>query len=770
MNVVSNKRCRKAVALQKCVVFSAVLCLVAAHSFGAGAVKKAEKTSVTNNVGAIGWDALTKGALGKQQQAANASNKVAQMEITADALDSNQRTGWATAKGHVVIRRGDEELQADYVSVNLNTQDAEAVGHVVMKKAGGIWKGDRLKGNFKTGVWDAVELMGNMTPFQVKAAKTDKAGNNVYMLHEANVTTCTNKWDDCHYHVVARELEVVPGQYMKAHGSTFYLGSVPFFYLPYWYRDFNGDYGFSFYAGAGSDMGTWLLTSYHYPITDIFKGETHLDVRSARGLAVGQDVRWHAFECNCIGEVSAYGLNDRAPNTADENAIINSGRYRIGVKNTCDITDVDSILLKAIYLSDVYVMPDFFEDEYSESIQPDNYLTYMHRGQDYSASLRFSGRLNDFYSGVNRLPEAAIDFSSQEIGDTLLYYEGRTAVGFLQETEAGSNNVDYSVFRLDSSHLISCPTKEFGFLNIIPRAGYRGTYYSATLQTASQPYLTTNYVVDSSGVTNAVLGTNNLTSIVDEPGKLRSLVEIGMEVSFKAFRTWDSDGTPMRHVVEPYADYTFVPEPTVASSNLYQFDEVDGLDEVHKIKLGVRNKLQTKHGNSAADLIDLDTYTILKIKRAEGGPFINYLYFDAIITPDEYFTVRSDGVYDVPNSVVDTFNVELQYADKNLMSLDTDYRFQRDDSELISEDALFYLSRKWYLGVYGRYEFDDSRLQEIGGYVQRNYDCISVRTGVGNRPGYTDSNGARVKDNWRLNLEFWLRAFPGSGYSAKHRA
>jgi lipopolysaccharide assembly outer membrane protein LptD (OstA) len=176
MNVVSNKRYHKAVASRKYVLFVVVLGLVAAHSFGASAAKKsdkAQKAATTNNVGAIGWDALTKGVLGKQQQAANASNKVAQMEITADALDSNQRTGWATARGHVIIRKGDEELQADYVSVNMNTQDAEAVGHVVMKKAGGMWKGDRLNGNFKTGVWDAVELMGNMTPFQVKAAKTD---------------------------------------------------------------------------------------------------------------------------------------------------------------------------------------------------------------------------------------------------------------------------------------------------------------------------------------------------------------------------------------------------------------------------------------------------------------------------------------------------------------------------------------------------------------------------------------------------------------------
>ena len=135
---------------------------------------------------------------------------------------------------------------------------------------------------------------------------------------------------------------------MRAHGAEFYLGDIPFLYLPYWYRDLKGEYGFSFDAGASGDMGAWLLTSYHYPITDVFKGETHLDEKTKRGLAVGQDVRWRTPGTNyCTGEVTTYYINDRAPNTDDENADIASGRYKIGVKNTSDITDADFVLLRA---------------------------------------------------------------------------------------------------------------------------------------------------------------------------------------------------------------------------------------------------------------------------------------------------------------------------------------------------------------------------------------------------------------------------------------
>ena len=115
----------------------------------------------------------------RENRGAATSNKTAQIEIHADSLECDQKTGWATARGHVIIHRGEEELRADYVNLNMKTEDTQAAGNVIMNKAGSVWKGDKLKGNFKTGVWDAAGLAGNMAPFQVKAVKTDKTTNNV---------------------------------------------------------------------------------------------------------------------------------------------------------------------------------------------------------------------------------------------------------------------------------------------------------------------------------------------------------------------------------------------------------------------------------------------------------------------------------------------------------------------------------------------------------------------------------------------------------------
>ena len=87
--------------------------------------------------------------------------------------------------------------------------------------------------------------------------------------------------------------------------------------------------------------------------------------------------------------------------------------------------------------------------------------------------------------------------------------------------------------------LIYYPTRHLGFLNIIPRAGYRGTYYSKTFED-----VTVTNVVSSTdtnvaeGVTNLVVAVTNVSETIrnDLGEDIRHRYELGVEMSFKAFK------------------------------------------------------------------------------------------------------------------------------------------------------------------------------------------------------------------------------------------
>jgi hypothetical protein len=456
---------------------------------------------------------------------------------------------------------------------------------------------------------------------------------------------------------------------------------------------------------------------------------------------------------------------------------IPNDRYRIRLKHTDNLTDRDYILLQANYLSDLDILEDFFEDEYRAGVQPENYGVYTHRGDLYTINALVRARLNDFYSNVNRVPEVSVDFMRQPIVETPLYYEGRTAASFLQKVweDSATGATDYSLFRFDSSHMVSYPEKYFGFLNVSPRAGYRATFYSKTRDTETtvdtSASATTNWVVDASGQTNATVTTTTATTTniveVATGAKLRSRVELGMEVSYKAFATWDADGTPMRHVIEPYANYTFVPEPNLLPENIYQFDEIDQLTKDHSVRLGARNKIQTKRDNMPFNLVDVDAYARFLLEREEDQDFLDSFGAIGELHFVDWMKIRFDGEGS-PEDGLTVFNTRVESVDTYLWTGGFEYRFRKDDSSLLLADLTLFPKARWACNAYGRYEMEDSRTEEVGGYLQRNYDCISVRTGVGFLPGYTRTDGIETEDEWRIILGLWLTAFPEGGLIGRY--
>lgn len=692
------------------------------------------------------------------------------IQTRADSMMYRKEKGIIEARGDVLIKKGDQELTADFVIVNTVTEEADAYGNVVIKRGSEVWRGERLHYNFKLGMGDSEAMSYSAEPFRLKANKVERLPGNVVKARSASVTTCEHGFTNPHFVVRARELIVDPGKSIKGKHTVFFFGPVPFLYLPYWYRDLDADTGWRFKLGYRSNWGGYLLSSYRYSMTETLRGETHLDYRTERGVAAGQDFGWGTDSSQ--GAVELYYANDDKPLDEDDDPAkdIDASRYRIKVKNTSAIDARNSIFLQAEFVSDMDMREDFFEPDYRESVQPDNYLVYSHRGDHYTLDVLGRSRLNDFYAGVNRIPEVSFNALRQPLADTLLYYESQTYISNLERVHTKeSGTQDYSALRMDTAHLVNYPDKYFGYLTVIPRVGARATHYSATMQSTTVD--TTVPVVITNATTGAVTSgvqTNSTTVLSDGPGKLRTRFELGCEASLKAYRTWGGAAAPRRHVVQPYANYTFVPEPSVLPGELYQFDGIDQLTKSHTIQLGVRNKYQRKFDDMPFDIIDLNIYTILDLDPQGDRQSFNNLYFDGRLQPGAASLVTFDGFYDTDAAQLSRFNARLEYGLEHWWQIGGEYHYSVDSSSLISADVTFMPDSNWTWNVYGRYEGETGRMEEEGGYIQRNLDCMSVRTRVSVLPGYTKSSGSVVDDEWRVMFEFWLTAFPEMRISARH--
>jgi hypothetical protein len=707
-------------------------------------------------------------------------------DITAASIHFDRESGWYTASGNVRIVYGNNELHAEEVRLDPESGEVRASGNVrLIRKDQSTWTGDNIAYNYKTGAGLASVLDVRSDPFTVHAEESSRQADGTFLLDRVQVTTCTNELGAFHYHVSGRETEFKPGGYFKARHAVLRLGRVPIFYVPYWYRDFEHHYGFRFVPGYSSRWGAYLLSAYTFKMVDFGKDDlgkdmslnskTHLDLRSKRGVAVGQDFSW-ALGGGGRGFLSGYLLDDDDPGTRcvspyDE---LDPERYRVRAEHDLLFSPYDRIRLQATYLSDNDVLRDFFEDDYRVSPQPANYLAYSHNADSYTFGVGAYGRLNDFYGSVNRLPEAWMETYRREIFDTGLYYQGETRGGWLQREFADFSDVDpslaaadaYDTVRVDTHHMVYLPKKFFRFLQVVPRAGFRATYYGDTLrnETAVLP-ATTTIETNDLGQAVTVLHPEETVTVQSPDGSgIRFCPELGMEVSFQAFGWYeDAAGKPWRHVVEPYLNYTFIPEPSLVPGELLQFDSVDRLDLTHRLKLGNRHLLQTKGADGRVTTpLDIDLYGIFDIDGPGENPEtgLRSIATDGRLRPARWLRVDFDALYDADESEVAVADGRLWLLDTPLWNAYGEVNYRVDRSTLYTGGIVFSMSDAWSVNAYSRFEAEESEVEEIGGYIQYQTDCLIFRLKGRYLPGYTRSDGHEEEDDYRISLNVWLRAFP----------
>jgi hypothetical protein len=262
--------------------------------------------------------------------------------------------------------------------------------------------------------------------------------------------------------------------------------------------------------------------------------------------------------------------------------------------------------------------------------------------------------------------------------------------------------------------------------------------------------------------------TNTVTKDEERSGDLRSLPELGVEGSFKAFKVWrPAAGVARRHVVEPYLNYTFIPEPALTPDAIYRFDTVDELSEAHWIDFGVRNKIQTKREGRAYDLVDVNVFARYLVEPGEGQDAVEAVGVDAELRPAPWFSLDMDGEYAIGDGHVNEINGRAKVTGSSYWTARAEYRYRHEDSSLLSGGVGLTPDPGWGFDVYSRYEFEETRVEEIGLSVQRNLDCMVIRTGLDVLPGYERSDGEQQDTEWRVGLEMWLTAFPEMGISAR---
>jgi lipopolysaccharide assembly outer membrane protein LptD (OstA) len=667
----------------------------------------------------------------------------------------------------VVVRYGAALLIADEISVDERSGEAIAQGNVSLQQDRALWRGDRLRYNFRTREMSADRFRVGLAPFFAAGENlTASQTNQAYTARNAFVTTDDDS--DPAYRIRAKRLMIIPGKRIEAEQATVYAGDVPVGYFPFFSRNLElHPNAFIFTPGYRSLYGPYLLSSYRWYGSTNLSGALNLDYRQKRGLGGGPELTYDLGRFG-QGTGAVYYTHDHEAGLDSGGTRIRDDRYRIQFSHRAVIRTNLTARIVANKQSDAQMIRDFFETDYREDLQPKSFLEVNQAWPNFSLSLLAQPQLNDFFQTIERLPDIKLSALRQQLGVSPFFYEGENSAGYFRFRPAEDSAAhDYAAWRADSFHQILLPQTFFGWLNVTPRVGGRFTQYGET-----------------EGESSAFDARN------------RTVFNTGAEFSFKASRVWENarsrlgDVDGLRHIVQPSINYAFVPSPSRAPRELPQFDteipglrllpidfadysSIDSIDSQNVLRLSLRNKLQTKRNGAIDNLVDWALYTDWRLDpRSDQNTFAE-MFSDLDLKPLSWLILSSEIRFDVEEAHLSFANHTVTVSPNDIWSASLGHWYFRDDprfgpdseNNLIRSTLYYKLNENWAARVTHHFEARDGVMEEQYYTIYRDLRSWTAALTFRIRDHRT-----REKD-YTVAVTFSLKAFPRFGLGkdrAKH--
>lgn len=645
-------------------------------------------------------------------------------------IDYDFANGTATGTNGVFVQYTDPKgvsaaLTADRAFVNTKTGDVDADGNVRIESSDMVWVGEHIHYNFNTRVMTAEQFRtGHLPVFASGESLAGNTSNRVYEARQAYVTT--DDYSDPEYKVRASTIRIIPGKKVEMWNAVLYLEGVPVFYFPYYERNIGPRANnFTSTPGYRSRYGGYLMNTYNWYFGDDADGKIHLDYRALRGPGMGPDVNLHLGQWG-EAEISYYYQYDNDANYSTNvypfygNIPHNRQRFY----SAWQATPETNLNLKAMvnFQSDPLVLHDFFEGPYTLNPQPNTFVEGNKYWENWSLDALTTPRINDFFSQIERLPDVKLTGFNQQILNTPVYYDSESSVGWYRSWDANATNGLYpgtngifvaSATRADTFHQLTMPWTFFNWLNVTPRVGGRFTYYSS----------------------------QNLTNGMPSSDVVRDVFNTGAEVSFKVSQLWAGatnsllqvDG--LRHIIEPSANYAFVPDPSVPPAQLPQFDSaipslvplpvnfpdynsIDSIDAMNVVRFGLRNILQTKRGDGLEDLLNWNVMLDWRLDSRRDQNYFDDVYSALSFRPRSWITFESQLRYDLDGGNLDLAFHQITFTPNDRWSWGISHWYLRAgfvspvQDNFISSTFYYRLDDNWGFRAAHTFNAQTGQLQE----------------------------------------------------------
>ena len=708
----------------------------------------------------------------------------APIEITSTG-ETTYENGLATAHDNVAIHIGNTDIYADYAQYNSTTHDVDLRGHVRIYRDLSLYVTDSGVYNTETKKIRAITGRTESQPYFLGGENVSSISENGYLIQDGTFTTDDSAKPDFHLH--ARKIRIYEKDRVIMQYVTVYVGKVPVFWWPYLYQSLNEAFSFTVSPAYLSSWGPSLLTEVTFPITDNIRGHVRLDYFGRRGPAIGFDpVIDYGKDENSQAKVKTFYIQDQNPNLNQTDVPrqgVPTGRYRLSLEDRTNFTDDIYGIANTTKLSDQYVMEDFYQGEFRIDPVPDNVVAVTKTNPVFTITGIARFQANDFFTTTERSPEVVLDIKRHALFGGPIFYEGETGFANLRlQFPEGSGFENYGTYRFDTFHQLTFPNTYFGWLSIVPRVGYRGTYYGKTWDLGSTVFVPPSSPLVPDFILPPATSANPIKFDGDT---FRSVFDTGAEASFKISRKWEDvqsralglDG--LMHVIQPFTDFSYVKEDGPNPLSILQFDRfepstqlraidfpqfttIDSIADWTVLRVGVRNRLETRRDDSTMTWFELDTFFDMNLDnpydRTNYSNFFNNIRF----TPLPWVALAVNSQVPAFSKGFTEVNTTASVQPLSNLQLSVGHRYLNDNpffvnSSLFLVGGYYRINDNWSVGAQEQYEATTSTLEEQRYSIYRDLSSWVASLGGVIR----DNNGVK---EYGVLFTITLKAFPKFGF------
>jgi hypothetical protein len=231
----------------------------------------------------------------------------------------------------------------------------------------------------------------------------------------------------------------------------------------------------------------------------------------------------------------------------------------------------------------------------------------------------------------------------------------------------------------------------------------------------------------------------------------------------------------LRHVIQPFTNFSWVSNPGVNPEAILQFDRVEPTTKLHPIdfpefttidsidrwtiwRVGVRNRLETRRDDSNVTWFELDTYFDVNFDNPyDRTPYSN-LFNNIRFTPLPWASLAIDSQVPAFDKGFTEIDTTISFQPMANLQLNLGHRYLNNNpffvnSSLFTFGGYYRINDNWGVAVSEQYEAQTGLLEQQRYAVYRDLSS------------WVASLGAVVRNNNGVNeygvlLTFTLKAFP----------